>query len=106
MGNDESRRETLDECVRLLLEACVALRDEVARLPRRERESAAYRKFHVLDEAIPLNADVADEIRVRIVDRARETEGPEFAAWVTGIMGAFPGGASTPPVSSRRTPKE
>jgi hypothetical protein len=105
MGFDDARRETIAECVRAFLDACVELRNEVEQLPPGERERAAYRRFHILDEILRLNADVADEIRAQVVHRARETKGEEFATWVAGVMGPFPRSTRTPPVSSKRTRK-
>jgi hypothetical protein len=96
----------IEESVRILLEACIALRAEIGRLPHYERESTAYRRFHALEEALQRSPELADDIRARLAERAREAEGAEFATWLTNAMGWFRGSKRTPPMSSKRTRKK
>lgn len=93
------QEDLLDHYVQHVLDACRALHDEVAGLPPDEREVAEHRNFYILEE-IRLNEREANEIRVRLVTRAREAYGNEFAAWVDGLMTRFSG--SNPPLSIQR----
>jgi hypothetical protein len=73
-----------EELVDDLLEAFVQMRREVSTLPPRMREPAQHDRYSILDDVI--RASPVQDLRTRLVERARSDGGWALAAWIESLF--------------------